>query len=72
MEKGYLFLLNLPKKTKYFFLRLTRFWYLPFSSIEKLFIEYGFSEIAKVIRKNRTSRQIFASRKSKSSKRSSI
>lgn len=57
------FLLNFPKRAKYFFLRLTRIWFLSFSSVEKIFIEYGLIEIAKIIRQNRINQQIFASRK---------
>jgi FkbM family methyltransferase len=59
------YLLNFPKKTKHFFLRLTRFWFLPFSPVEKIFIEHGLLKIAKIIRKNRSNQQIFASRKLK-------
>lgn len=59
------FLLNFPKRAKCFFLQLTRIRFITFSPVEKIFVEYGFIEIAKIIRQNRRDQQIFASKKPK-------
>ena len=59
------FLLNFPKKSKRLFLQLASIRFIAFSPVEKIFIEYGLIEIAKIIRQNRRDQQIFASKKPK-------
>ena len=60
------YLLHSPKKINYFFARLTKTKILFFSPFEKIFIEYGLSKIAKIIRKNRIDQGVFASQHPKS------
>jgi FkbM family methyltransferase len=59
------FVLNSSRRVKYFIFGLTRIKFLAYSPLEKLFIEYGLLETAKIIRENRINQQIYASKKSK-------
>ncbi|MBT5471056.1 MAG: FkbM family methyltransferase [Nitrospina sp.] len=66
------FVLNFSRKVKHSIFRLTRIRFLAFSPFEKIFIEYGLLETAKIIRQNRMNQQIYASKKSKPPQETSL